>query len=614
MAWTGFAATASGDRRADVHYAVDWDRAAASYRDALRELESRKAELSSEQFAKESKELAREHAVPTRTVWVQDSSTHTATWALFSADPITRRPVRVKYIAMPYETGLPPTPDHTDSWRVWELAPQLRAALETEPGITVSTETRDGVAGYRVGVPASGDDPAWSAFVDRATGLTLSVTRVSGAGGGRVSAPYHVRDLRVNEPPGPYAFVVRPDYREVPGLRGGPEVKTLDLVEDATEDRWLPAAALSQVALPSQLVPSWVPEGFALSEIHAYRAHPAATSVGLIYRRGLGTLYSWSGRRYAEVTVSEEGELSRPQTIPVFDRGAWPLLGGYLAKVSTIDRVQGGAFDGAPAALTVRIGEPARLEAWTSRDQTHLAGDTTASEILAVAGSLEPLDPGAWQRPLSGLAGLIALAVAAAAAAVAAVMWARARRASAQAARPQLALLTWPLAGLAAVAAGACLDWHALRNGLDFGVRGVGEPLGLWVVSAALAAATCAALVQLASGPRRRRLAKATALLLSAAAFAGAAFAFVYLPSVARFVTGTWDGTDPTVEGWLLRITASSVSPSAAVGLYVSLAGALLLFVGVLLVHGQAVGTAVPEAARLADRASCANGDEAAAG
>jgi hypothetical protein len=232
VAWTGFAATSAGDRRADVHYKVDWAGAAAAYRKALRRLWRERAVLAPAEYAQRLKDLKIEHAVATRSVWVQDSTTRTATWAMFSADPLTRRPSRVKYVDLMYGVGLPPTPDHTDSWRVWELATQLRAAMESRPGIRVSDEVRDGVSGYRIDVPAGDGAPAWSSFVDKSTGLTLSVTRATAGGGGGVLSPYHVRDLRVNEPPAPYSFVVRPDYRKLPGLRGGTRG------QDARPRRW----------------------------------------------------------------------------------------------------------------------------------------------------------------------------------------------------------------------------------------------------------------------------------------------------------------------------------------------------------------------------------------
>lgn len=596
MKWTGFAATSAGDRRADVHYAVDWSRAAVAYRQALRELASRKAVLSPKEYAKQLDDLPMQYAVPTRSVWVQDSFTHTATWAMFSAHPVTRRLLRVKYVDLPYGTGLPPTPDHTDSWRVWELATQLRAALEQQPGLRVTSEPRDGAAGYHVDVPATGGAPAWSAYVDQATGLTLSVSRTaSGDGSVRgVSSPYHVRDLRVNEPLGPYTFLVRPDYRKVPGLKGGPVVKTLDLVGDDLEDRWLPADRLESVAPPSELAPQRVPQGFELSEVHDFGPKSISASVGLVYRRGLGTLYSWSGLRHAEYAVSDEGDVTWPDRIRAFERTTWPILGGGLAEVTAIERLHGGALDGAPAALSASIGEPVRLEAWTSRDQTVLAGDITTSEALETAGTLEPREAGAWHRPLTGLAGLIALVAAAAVAAVTAWRWQKARRAAAPAGRPRLSLLTWPLAGVVVVVVGACLDWHALRNGLDFDLRGLQEPLGLWVVAAALAAVASAAAVQLARGVRSRWALKTAALFLSAAALAGSAFALVYLPVIARFVVDPGNGVDASREGWLLRVTASRMSPSAAAGLYVSIAGALLLFVGVLLLRRSTAETPVP--------------------
>ena len=172
MSWTAFAATEAGDRKADVHYAVDWARAAADYRKALRQLRQTKTHPS----AKDYEDLLRQYAVVTREVWVQDAATHTATVAFFNADPRTRRLVRVKYITLDFATGLPPTFDHTESWRVWEFAAQLRAAMEVTPGIKVADQR----VARRAGLPcrrACVRAPARLVGLGGlATGLTLSVT------------------------------------------------------------------------------------------------------------------------------------------------------------------------------------------------------------------------------------------------------------------------------------------------------------------------------------------------------------------------------------------------------------------------------------------------------
>ena len=587
QALTVFAATSAGDRKADVRYAVDWDRAAAAYRKDLRRLWAQKTELAPGDYAGRLKELKAQYAVPTRSVWVQDSSTHTATWAMFSADPLTRRLVRAKYIKMPYSTGLPPTPDHTDSWRVWELATQLQAALEAGQGIQVSDEVRDGVPVYRVDVPASGGYPAWSTFVDRATGLALSVAREAPGGSDRdVSSPYHVRDLRLNQPLSPDAFTISPDYRGMSHIRNGPEIKTLDLAGDEVTERWLPPDQLSSVAPASQLVPAVVPRGFTLSRLRVIGAENTVKWVALIYTRGLSMIYFWSGGRVPEYVVSDDGDhLGRPDRVPAFDRRAWPSLGGYSHGMDATARVSGGALAGDPAALAGAPGETTLVEAWNSRDEATLSGDATRAQLLDMAGSLRPLRLGAWHRPMTGLLALVALLIAATFMLGTVWVWARAYGTSPAESRPRFSALVWPLVGAVVLVAGACLDWHALHTGLAWGIRGWSEPLGRWVVAAALAGVACAAWVQLAHTRRRRQAARTAALFFSGAALAGAAFALAYLPAIARFTVDPGTGQGVTQESWLLRIFGSSFSPSAAAGLYVSIVGALLLFVGVLLLR-----------------------------
>ena len=114
-------------------------------------------------------------------------------------------------------------------------------------------------------------------------------------------------------------------------------------------------------------------------------------------------------------------------------------------------------------------------------------------------------------------------------------------------------------------------------------MRGWDEPLGRWVLAAALVAVDCAALgtageerapaggwpdrraLSLARGARRQRVR-------------------ARLPPGRRAlhrVPGR-RARDHERSSWLLRVAGSQFSPSATVGLYISIVGALLLFVGVL--------------------------------
>jgi hypothetical protein len=82
---------------------------------------------------------------------------------------------------------------------------------------------------------------------------------------------------------------------------------------------------------------------------------------------------------------------------------------------------------------------------------------------------------------------------------------------------------------------------------------------------------------------------KFLAILLAAAALAEGLLALVYLPLEARFTVANSAGytiTAAAPESWLTRIFSCQFSPSATTGLFVSILGALLLVVGVVMMRG----------------------------
>ncbi len=588
MAWTAFTATATGDRKADVHYAVDWARAQRAYAAALARPRKTKGSLPAAQYAQQLKDLKAQQAVATRTQWVVNAARRTSTLVFFYADPLTRRPARAKYMEMGPTNGLPPTPDHTYSLRVWELATQLRAMMAEQSGIAVAETTVDGQPGYRVDVPASGDTAAWTALIDKASGLTAAVRLPAATTPDRAdfNPPFHVTKLVVNDPLPAGAFTVTPDYRVLPHPAGVPQVVTMDFGGPKPgETLYSPPGRLRDVAPPSTLLPSRVPSGYRLALVER-RTIGAVPFTALTYRRGMNAFVVWSGDRLANVSVDDSG-VAESDRIAAFDRTTWPPLGGPLSAVVATDAVSGGAFDGAPAAASAAgVGFPTELQAWTATKEADLRGDLTRAEILSVAGSLQPLESGAWHEPAVGVPALIAVVAAAVAAAATVWFWVRARRRTSGTTRPRLTVLTWPLVGLALVIAGACLDWHALlHNGPAWGIRGWDEPLGRWVIAAAIAAVACAAWRQLAARRRGPVGLRFLSVLLAAVALAGSAFALVYLPLVARFTVQPDSGGDMTAESWLLRIVSSRFSPSATTGLYVSIVGVLLLFAGIVMLR-----------------------------
>ena len=513
-----------------------------------------------------------------------NAARHTSTVVFFQTDPLTRRPARARYIEMGPNNGLPPGMDRSDSWRVWELATQLRGLMAVQPGITVGTAVVDGQPVHQVRVPAGRGDPAWSAMVDSTSGLTLAVRYPAGTTAGRVSfnLPFHVAKLVVNQPLPAGTFTVSPDYRVIPHPPGAPTVVTTDLTQGSGAVKYSPPTRVAGIAPPATLVPSRVPAGYKLSLVErlVYGGYPWAV---LTYRRGMSAFLLSSGPR------TDASGFHQTSRIAAFDRQTWPPLGGYsYAGVGTIGSVGGGAFDGAPVTTSSSaVGYPTEMQAWTGTKEADARGDLTRAEILAVAGSLEPLDQSAWHRSAPGIPALIAVIVAAVAAAVTAIAWVRARRRSEPSARPRLSALTWPLIGLALAAAGTCFEWHALlHNGPAWGIPGWDEPLGRWVIAAALVAVVFAAWRQLARGRGEPAGLKFLSILFAAAALAAACLALVYLPLVARFTVAPSDSSaDLTSESWLMRIVSSQFSPSATVGLYVSLAGALMLLVGVVMLR-----------------------------
>ncbi len=197
------------------------------------------------------------------------------------------------------------------------------------------------------------------------------------------------------------------------------------------------------------------------------------------------------------------------------------------------------------------------------------------------------------------------------AAVVTAGAWVLVRRRAAPPATPSLAVLAWPLIGLALVTVGAFLTWHALlHNGPAFHVSGWDEPLGRAVAALAIAAVCAAIWWLLARRPARVWL-RTLAQALAAAALAGAVLALVYLPPEARFVVPSM-GTNAQSgnvadESFLLRIADSQFAPSATTGLYVSILGALVLLVGVLMMSrrsAQEIANVAPVASP--DRAASA--------
>jgi hypothetical protein len=571
-----FAATSAGDRLVDVRFSPDWARAFSDYHTQLSALRKAKATYTKAAYRRALSDLKSVLLVPIRELLVQNAADHSFGIAVFSGNAVTRKLAFVRYANLGSYIGQPAIGlDYAE--RVWALATQLRATLADHPDITVTDTTYSGRPAFRVTVPATDGTPAWQAIIDKRFGITLAVRVLqpqTGTGSDPGVLAFHVERLRVNGVLAPATFTMKPDYRSAPpGVAGSPVVKTLDMAKGAPVAHVYAAAQLARVASGTELVPTYVPAGFRLTEVARYGAG-RRTPLVLVYRRGMNELSVWSGRRVGNDT----------RRIRAFDRGTWPSPAGGGDELV---RVHGGALDGVPAALSVAVGQQASIDAWTGSSEARVTGDLSRGELLAVVGSLRPLKGGGWGASPGDFVALLGVLVACVAVAATAVAWLAARRRG-TAGRRELGVFGWPLIGLALVVVGAGLEWHALLHATGpggYAERGWDEPLGRWVIAAAVMAAACAIWGQFAGRRRGPIRPKFLAGVLAAGALGGAAFAFVYLPSQARFVMDASSGASPTDESWLIRIVSSQFSPSAATGLYISIVGALFLLVGVLMMR-----------------------------
>jgi hypothetical protein len=583
-AWATFAATSAGDRLVDVHQRADWARARRTYLAQVASLRKSRAAFTPAQYASQMKGLRETAVVPTRSVWLATSGDHTSSLAFFSADPLTRRPARARYFDLGWDLGLDSIPASGEAGRIWALSTQLRSVLSANAGVAVDDTTYQRRPAWRVTVAATNGTPRWYAVVDKEYGITLAVQSPSKAPADLIA--FHVTDLRVNVPLPAGTFAIRPSYETSLRLsvrtHGAVVVKKTDLATGEPAVHYYPPNARGLAQSRADLAPAIVPTGYRLTEI---ARHTQATPAVLVYRRGMSEFAVDSGPRTPGDSGSAAGAAAR-RGITAFDRTTWPEpFGPYDESI----RIQGGALNGAPAMLSAGVGAPASLYAWTDSHEANVHGNLTRSELLTVAGSLRPLRRGFRSTSPASMTATIVLLLALLAAAVTAGAWVIARRRAEMHAAPSLGVLAWPLIGLALVIAGAFMAWHALlHNGPALHFSGWDEPLGRTVVALAIAAVCAAAWWLLARRPARVWL-RTLAQALAAVSLAGAVLALVYLPPTARFVVPSM-GTNAQSgnvadENLLLRIVDSQFSPSATTGLYISLLGALVLFVGVLMMR-----------------------------
>ncbi len=567
-----FAATASGEQLFDLRYPATRAATLASYHSQLAGLRKFKAKYTKAAYQQALSDLQEQRLMATRSVWT--SAGHDSTLTFFETDALTNRLAKVRYDEMGWNNGFDLPGDDTLVSRVWTLASQLQT-LVADGQATVGETSYEGRPALLVAVAATKATPAWQAVIDRRYGLTLAVSLLSARPGSESGAVvgFHLEDLRINRALPASLFVQRPIERSATGAPV--KVMTMDLNPGVGPRTYAPTA-LHRVAPGDTVVTAALPSGYALAQIVHFAGDPWWL---LLYRRGLDELLLSSG------PLRGQDSQGSACAISAFHRGTWPDLSEQGDRFVT---VAGGVLAGAPAVYDSGLA-PDTLAAWNDNRMVYAEGDLSRSDLLDVVNSLRPLQAGSWGRSAADVISLAAVVGALIAALVAAAAWVTVGRRRGDGERPRLQELLWPAVGVVLVIVGAALDWHALvHQPGSFAVRGWSEPLGRWVMALALAALAAAAWQRLVGGSRGRPIARLVATALAAATLSGALLALVYLPVEARFTIADVAGDAVSAappEGWLVRIFSSQFSPSATTGLFVSILGALLLLVGIVMMR-----------------------------
>jgi len=511
-----------------------------------------------------------------REVIVADGQSGTMSWKDWSVNPFTRKVVGVRYRA--FVGAFEPDLFQRQVPLVWSLSTELRTALATqEPEISVSVVSLNGRPTYRVVIDGQDGRPAYLAMVDRRYGVTLSVRQLTSRAadiGFRVT-PFRLAGLRVNEPLDHRLFAIRPDYSHAPSgfgpRRAGdtPAAYTMDWGA-----RSLPLDELSRDTSSYTLLPTWIPAGFHLASVSR---GPDDMYLSLIYRKGMdelrvGTVGSdprfvlkGLGRGFVfSGTVSTED-----------DPYMWPMLG------SPVTRAKRGVVVGWPMAPS-RFYSSSRTAVGSLT--AGVSGTAQEAVLQRMFDSLRPVKPGphlpadrfvlhAWLL----FAAVVALAIGLVARGV--LRWRRSELGPTRA-LPRAARL--PLVGAAAVLIAAVLPWHQVYGSAgDYGVRGWSDPVGVLAASLAVLAGLVAWTAASASARTTRPISgRFLATLLGIATFAVTALGLVYLPMKARFVIGLDTDVRLTSLSSIGTYLKGSACPAPGPGLYLAIAGAIVLVVG----------------------------------
>ena len=559
-----FAVDAKGDDYFDVRYRPDL---AAKRQTWIAQHKTAKHSDTDPQFEQTAAAL-------TRRVLVTSSATGLQQTMSWSVDPFTGKVIaqRYRFYAGMY-LQVPLTERVARSATlVWLLSSALDTQLPDHgQSAVVSPATIDAGPGWRITV-RSGGRPAYTAYVDR-YGLT---ERVTSLGGSHELEPYplvsfHLERLSVNRPLPAGVFTMRPSYRYAPD--GYSPRKPTDTPAkygiDLHSERAFPGADLTRYTSSWTLLPSWLPSGFRLSQTVGSDDEWLA----LYYRRGLQTIrVGTTGRR--PTWVADRGLRHGFAFGHVSDWG----VGGWAGIGSHVTRLRSGALTGWPAGSGPQDVPGFNFMGTVA---SGVSGNLPVATLRRVVESLRQAKPGP-DLPVPTPVWPVWIVLAFAGAVLAVALRARVRRGQSQTARAARAR-RWLLGGEAATAVGATLSWHALYGGANqFSVIGWSEPLAVLCVAAALLAGA-AALWPIRTH-RQAVAARVLAAGLGLASLVAALVALVYLPLMARFTITE----DPNlVMKWtsihaVAAYLTGKVCPAPGFGLYLSIAGAVIVVVAAL--------------------------------
>lgn len=577
IASVDFAATSNGDKAFSVHYRPDYKALRQAWLNAKKEPVSPSARR---------QDMMMMGAAPVRERAVVSGATglmQTKTWTV---SPVSRKPVglRYRYYRGIFLSGGRVLIVPREVQQIWLLSSDLRSALaQRQPRVVLTDVVYHGRPAYRAVVYGSNAKPAYVALVDKRYGIALRVSPVPGShwDGDFSLTPFHLRDLRVNEPVDPRTFAMKPDYRYAPDGYSArrptdtPAKYGIDLRERAFPVSDVPADTSSWT-----LLPAWIPKGYTLQRAVTWPGH---SWMWLTYRQGM-----------SEIMVATAGKSA---TGPP---GATPYSTGYVFHSTRYDRywpslgtgisdMPAGAMAGWPAGHA----HPSEAGITTVGTATFgVSGNVPADVLERMAESAHQVKPGPylpkdrypWQLWL-----VSAVAAGLAATALFLVIRRRRRLADLGVRLPGWKSVRLPLIGLALVVTGASLPWHWMHGGgNDFSVLGWHEPLA--VATVAVASLAVAAATWVLAAPQRPAVGpRFLVILLGLLAIAGAVLSVVYLPVKARFVVDTlvndltWKGL--STIGTLRR---GDVVPGPGPGLYLALVGACLIVAGGLRLRGRA--------------------------